>query len=387
MRTKSTKIFTLILSVLFISIFAVALVSADDGYCLKKVYNGGTIPAYPGFTTKTEHLDCRNGLCTVYGYYNPTGHLVLCIDPDGYYYSNSLSRKCDEYCGGDGGPIDAGPLTLAVNFPFPDGGTFTKTNFFMDIYTNKIARIELLDNVAGTQKLLCPNCMVYKRSATFKQGFSNITIRAIVGSEIKESSITFFIDNKKPRIVKTLPMQNKFANGDFTVVYDEDNVKKIELSYGSDSSQPLTKELTGCPLGKRVNCTTTVDLSAFEGQQISYWFTITDRVDNIVTARPYKVKVDKTPPQVTFFNYTIEKSYVNFMFNITEQNIDKIYYTPNDEERQKILCSGFRKDKLNPYLLSCNRKMSFKPGHYVLSIEIKDKAGNISPKTAEFDIA
>jgi len=106
-----------------------------------------------------------------------------------------------------------------------------------------------------------------------------------------------------------------------------------------------------------------------------------------VTYKPTKVKVDKTAPLVTYFNYAINKNSVTFLFNITELNMDKVYYTPNGEEKAKTLCSGFKKDKTNPALLSCNRKMTFKSGHYVLAIEVKDKAGNSASKTAEFDIA
>lgn len=380
MRAKKTnKTKQLIVGVLsiFAILFLVSFISAATDYCLKKVYNGQSVPAYPGFTSKSEHLDCKNGLCTVYGFSRPTGSLAVCLDPDGYYYSNF--NKCEEYCEGNGGPVDPGPLTLTANFPFPDNGMFTKTNFFMDIYTNKIAHIDLIDNVAETQKILCPNCMVYQRSQTFKQGFNDITIRAVKGTEILEQRIRFFIDNKKPRISKTLPQSRKYANGEFSVFYDEANLKKVELYYGLVES-PVIKQATGCENGVRKNCTTVVDLSAFDGQEISYWFSITDIADNNVVSRSYIVKVDKTSPVITSFDYSIDRTYVSFLINVTELNFDRVIYYDNDEPRAKTLCTSLRYG-------SCARKTGFREGHHIVKIDVKDKAGNIVSRTIEFDIA
>jgi len=355
MKNKIKIIGTL---VILFSFAFISLVIAEN-YCWLKMSKNEKI-----HITTNDYFVCEHTSCQV------------CVDSRGWY---SSWNKCygSSLCN-SGGSQQNTPLTLEANFPFQDGGFFTKQSFFMDIITNKISKIDLIDNVNRKQINLCPNCNEYKKSITFKEGFNNITIRAVKGLEIKEKTISFFIDNKKPRIIKTYPLNKKYANGEFNISYDEENIKKIELNYGTEGSI-LKKELVGCESGIKKQCSVNVDLSPYDGREIVYWFSIKDIVDNEVLSKQTKVYVDKTNPVINNLNFSIDKRYVNLVINITESNLDKVYYY--EDGREKILCTRLNKNN------QCIKKIVFKSGHHDILVEVMDKAGNKDQKTISFDIA
>lgn len=377
--TKQKNNKNAILLILGISILlgVLNLVCAEDGYCFVRLSNGQSVPAE--VVSQTSHMICDGTRCSVFGFSSDSSFLQVCTDSRGYYaaYTNCDGGICSGGGGGGGGG-QVQNLTLRVVFPFANGGVFTKQTFFMDITTNKVSKISLIDNVAGTERTLCPNCVSYQKSVNFKQGFNDITIRAMRGDEIIEKSITFFIDNLKPRISKTLPVQNKFANGDFTVSYDEANVKNIELSYGT-SGNYLSKSLIDCPSGKAQSCLFNVDLSQFDGKQIEYWFTVTDVADNYVVSKKAKVFVDKTMPIVSNLDYSVKGNYLTINMSVYDKNLDKVVYYDNEDVKARVLCSGSIKG-------SCYKKLSFRSGHHVLDIQTSDKAGNVVSDNIEFDI-
>ena len=203
---------------IFSFVFLIMLIGAvsADGYCFVRLGNGQSIPAE--IVSSTTHMTCDGIKCSVHGFSSDSSFLQVCTDSRGYY---AAYTNCEKLCSGNGATNSTFQnLTLSAVFPFSDGGVFTKQTFFMDISTNKIVTLTLIDNVAGTQRTLCPNCVAYSKPMNFKQGFNNFTLRAVRGNEIIEKSISFFIDNLKPRITKTTPFQNKFANGDFIITYD-----------------------------------------------------------------------------------------------------------------------------------------------------------------------
>ena len=349
-------------------------VLAIDGYCFVRLGNGQSIPAE--IVSSTTHMSCDGTRCSVHGFSSETSFLQVCTDSRGYYASYT---SCDKLCSGSGIiNTSVQELNFQSVFPFNDGGVFTKQTFFMDLSTNKISAMTLIDNVAGTQRTLCPNCVSYKKPMNFKQGFNDITVRAVRGAEIKERRITFFIDNLKPRVTKTMPLQNKFANGDFIVSYDEYNVQKIELFYGI-TGNVLQQESTSCPDGKAQSCLFNADLSVYDGKQIEYWFNIVDVANNAVLSKKVKVFVDRTMPVVNSLNYSIKGTYLTINMNVTEKNMDKIIYYDNDDPKARILCTGLNKG-------ICSKKLALKSGHHIFDLQTRDKAGNVVSNVIEFDI-
>lgn len=347
---------------------------AADGYCFVRLGNGQSIPSE--ITSSTKHMTCDGTKCMVHGLLSDSSFLQVCTDSRGYYASYT---NCGSICANNGHTNSTFTnLTLVANFPFANGGVFTKQTFFMDILTNKISFISLIDNIAGTQRTLCPNCVSYNKVMSFKQGFNDVTIRAVKGDEIMEKRVTFFIDNLKPRITKTMPLQNKFANGDFIVNYDEANIKIIELKYGTGGNI-VTQNSTVCPNGKSQSCMINGDLTAYDGMEIEYWFIISDVANNMVSSKKTKVFVDKTMPSINSLNYVVKGAYVTFTLNINEKNMDKVYYYLDEDSKQKILCTGLNKG-------ICSKRIGFRSGHHVMDIQVRDKAGNVVSRVIEFDV-
>lgn len=320
---------------------------AVDGYCFLALHKGES--------TSDGLYSCHHTTCQ-----------VCSVSATRAYAS---WNKCSENCVSD--PANEPDLILTANWPFADGGVYTKQVFFLDITTNQIASITLTDNIAGTQRSLCPNCNSYKKSTTFKEGFNDITIRAVKGFKIQQSRITFLIDSKKPLITKTLPLTNKYASGAFTIFYDEANVKEIKLKYGNSLNGMKEAVLENCNSGKKQNCSIDVSLKAYDNQQILYWFEITDIANNLMISRQTKIYVDETLPAITFFSSNLVKGYMNFNMTIVESNFYKVEYRDNSDLKQmwKTICSSLKNR-------NCFKKIYFRTGEHDLDIRVSDKAGN-----------
>ena len=201
---------TIIVTLLALTVLT-SLVSAEYiSFCLG---DGESIPITPTSfysTSPDGRMICSQGFCTAH-LNSGTGHVDICVLKvgDNLYNPPSLPGLCSGVCHTLHESVQPN-LTLTVNWPFANGAVLSKTSFYLDIKTNLISGITLIDNVAGTQRRLCPNCKEYKRSAVFKEGFNDITIRAVKGDQILTNTISFFIDHKKPVISKTLPASNKF---------------------------------------------------------------------------------------------------------------------------------------------------------------------------------
>jgi hypothetical protein len=373
MKRNKEMIGGLLAMILVISL--IAFVSADT-FCKRNLGNNEWVPVWPGYSSTggNGNLICRDGRCTCH-LNSGTGYCRICTNSSGWYASDT---KCKGLLCEDTTPHEEQPLTMTANFPFPEGGVFTKQSFFLDIQTNKIANIDLIDNVAESSRNLCPNCASYQKNANFKQGFNDITIRAVKGTEFQEKRITFFIDNIKPRITKTLPLANKYASGDFSVVYDEANVKKVEMFYGLKGS-PINTELSGCASGKAQTCAKTVDLTALDGKEVYYWFKITDVANMVAESKPVKIFIDKTFPVITNFNYSVSRNSVSFNIAVDEKNMNKIAYYDNDDPKAKTLCTSLNKGW-------CKKKVTFKSGPHDVDIQVSDKAGNVVSRTISFEI-
>jgi hypothetical protein len=358
---------------IMIGIFGIMLTLAFIGmamagnYCFLKLGKGEKAQI-----TTSSYFTCSHTICQI------------CASKTNLWYASY--NKCEavgtDVCSGSGNTTET-PMTLSVVYPFSDGAILTKQNFNMNIHTNKIASIKLIDNILGTQKTLCPNCMAYTQSVNFNQGFNNITVIAVKGTSILKSSITFFIDNKKPSIKKTAPTGNSYVNGNnFTVTYDEDNVKEIDLFYGSSTASPNKLVLTGCPSGKGKSCSASLNLNSLDGKTISYWFTVSDIANNLVKSTAVKVYVDVSAPVINSVNYTLQpkSTYVQFNIKVTEKNLKNIVYIDNNAAKAKVLCTSLKNGM-------CSNRISFSKGHHVLSIQAFDKAGSGSlVKTVTFDV-
>ncbi|VVB77934.1 Uncharacterised protein [uncultured archaeon] len=374
MAKSKNKKQVLFIVALLLTLSFVSFVMAES-YCLKCLANNKYVLWGGNYNVKTEHLNCAysTGKCTAYGYTDPAGCRQVCVDSLGYYAFN----HCDGVVGigscESSGNNTEPALSLTANFPFADGGVFTKQTFFMDITTSKICSISLVDNLKGTERNLCPNCASYQKSMTFDQGANDITIRAVEGLEVKEKRIKFFIDNRAPMIISTLPVERSFASGIFNVSYSEANPKKITLFYGTGSY--LNKTSTSCPAGDKQSCLFNIDLKSFDGKSINYWFEILDVAGNRITSKSTQVYVDTSSPLIENITYTIDRGNVNFKIKVKEAYLKSVGYSDSFDLKptDKILCSQLVNN-------ICDKKITLKDGEHNITIFVIDSAGHRTEK-------
>ena len=271
-----------------------------------------------------------------------------------------------------------------------------------NLTTNEIVdKITYIDNSDSRprEKSLCTrNCNGYgndrAKLQSFSDGYHNLTFFAIKDGEIVDVENTdFLIDSIKPRISKIEPRRNSFINGSgFYIKYTEDNVQNIVLKFspvchGSGCGVRAPVNLSNCPSGRNVECSVDVNPLGFDGENLEYWFEITDIIGNKEISKPILVKVDTTSPVLNNPESFWEQGegryerYIYFTFNVTELNFDEINYIDLSESRPREtrICSRLR-DGI------CEVKKSFRTGEHNLTINILDDAGNSIEESINFII-
>ncbi len=365
-------IFGIILLVLTISIFSFSSVSAYSWVCFEK----GQKIDFCNPKAPDRICDVNSGYCSYcLGTYDSA---KKCYKTWSWNGCNDDPPKC-EPGEGDGGSVDTTAPNISISKP-ENNSLWTAQGVPLTLSTNEFSDIYFLDVLDGRGRWsrLCENCKMYSKPKNFKEGINMIRIRATDkrGNE-GFKDVTFFIDSKKPRIHKTEPKKG-FANGIFSVQYTEDNVKKINITYGNGIKGFKSVNLNNCPSGKKVNCQTSkINLSEYSGQEIQYFFTVEDKAGSRISSKIVRVKVDITPPKVDYFNYTLNNNKLSVVFNITEPNFDKIDFIDSGDSRPRFrtLCSSLKEGKV------CDKKISLKEGVHNIVFIITDDAGNSANRT------
>jgi hypothetical protein len=238
----------------------------------------------------------------------------------------------------------------------------------------------------GRWKRICRDEKICEGKLRLEDGWNNVTLKIEDESENDlQLNISVFTDEDDPKIKKTLPKKKKFFGGDFWMQYTEYNIKEVFLKYGNDSLS-YVEPLTWCPNGKKEECDVNVSLEEFNGQDISYWFTIIDLTNNTRESKHVMGKVDTVFPVLnnpnSFWSNQNQSKYVYFDMNITEDNFDRVTYSYFDSRgrlKEKKLCSRLKYG-------NCYKKKSFRRGHYDVTVQIADEAGHIEGFPISFDI-
>lgn len=270
---------------------------------------------------------------------------------------------------------------FSLNIISPENKTYGEKKIRFDLYVdNEIEKIEYIDYTdrISRWKKLCSSCDSYNKTRSLRDGSHVLSFKAIDyygASEIK--NITFLIDSIKPKIKTIEPKSNSFANGEnFSIKYTEENLKEIILFYGNDT-QTENKILDNCASGENQVCETDADLSNYNGQEIGYWFVISDFIRN-ESSRKNKINVDTTAPIMVVLSPQEGGSYGNkvpFRINVSEK-VELRYL--NDSSRSKLLCrncASYSKDKI------------FDDGNYSITIKVEDKAGNVDEQSISFTVS
>ena len=295
-----------------------------------------------------------------------------CYSSGNFNICNTLGGECGVFGGGN---LDAEPPILTLSSPV-ENEIYKERKVLVDFEINEKATVYFMNSEDNGRWIkICDKCLDYFRERSFDEGLNNLTFRVVdvVGNE-NNFNLSFFVDSKDPRILKTDP-RNGFASGNFNVQFKEENPTNLTLTYGNNISGYLSQELnleTECNENKgKIICNTDVNLDNYDGEEIEYQFILTDIAGNFDESKKRNLDVDTTFPILNELNYTIDRSRVNFFMNITEINFDQVEYIDNSDlrPRWKILCSRLKEG-------ICEKKISLKTGGHDLSIQVIDDAGN-----------
>ncbi len=233
------------------------------------------------------------------------------------------------------------------------------------------------------------NFGICEDSINFKDGFNNVTVivKDQAGNQAQES-VSFYIDSKGPKITSTKPRRG-FASGTFSVEFIEENPVLLVLHYGNLSDMKTRSlNLGNCQYDRnKQKCETDVNLGAYHGQEIEYYFTIEDFAGNTEESKHTELEVDTAFPVLNNLGDFWSKGqgryveYIYFNLSITEENLDEVEYYDNSDSRPKWrrLCSRLEDER-------CVEKERFDEGHHSVDVQITDEAGNSIAERIEFSI-
>ncbi len=308
---------------------------------------------------------------------------------------------------------NASSIDLTINSPNKD--IFNDRRILLDLKTTeKVDEITYKDlsDSKPQERRLCSNCDTYNKEKSFNDGQHNITFRAIKNNSVAdEENVSFFVDSKNPRISRTNPSRG-FASGIFNVEFREDNPRELTLHYGNDLTgfkdddvefengvaedfvqtssdgssggggggiNPNPHYSVSCLPEDRavIECEFSVNLSEFDGQDISYSFVVQDIAGSKDESKPTLIKVDTSSPILNnpySFWTRGEGRYSNYIYfdmSITELNFDEAVLSYNYRGRttEKRLCSRLRYGK-------CEYKFRTSADYSNFKLRLRDKAGN-----------
>ena len=361
------------LGIIFIFVFAISFVVADsyELYCLG---NG-------------EQIDfgalCNPAMRKITGPANICVHIL-----DNGKICSTLINTCNNLglgcsSAGNHSQYDTIPPQLNIQYP-SEGEKYYSRSVLFSVSTDEKASVYYtnLNDVRERWSRVCGDCTSYVGKRSFDEGENKLMVRAEDSSGNKAyKNISFFIDSKKPQILKTLP-KSDFADGNFDLEFKEENPRNVVLYYGT--KEKTLNINTDCTKDKtKYYCNTYVDLGEYNGQKINYWFAVEDIANNRVESKRVAIDVDTTLPVLnnpdSFWRKEGNKIYFNM--SITEMNFDEItYIDANDlRPRELTICSSLRNGV-------CSKSRSFRIGNHNLTIYIKDEAGNVLAVPLSFTV-
>ncbi|MEM3067671.1 MAG: lamin tail domain-containing protein [Thermoplasmata archaeon] len=268
----------------------------------------------------------------------------------------------------------------------PSNNSYNSKRVPFNISISKKADLMFINYNDKTPKLknLCKNCDSYgmekMKFQTLNDGWNNITI---IGTDkfgnFAEERFLIYIDSKPPKYSTIMPRRKSVTNGsDFSIKYSEENPINITMIFNPDIN------FENCPYGTNVICSKSINLSAFNGQEIEFYFELDDGINKVFT-RNTSVFVDVISPTITI-NSPSNVSYddLKIPFNISVSEPSRIdYYDANDPNpRWKSLCSrclsyGFDKKKVK----------RLKTGSHYMTFRAVDEAGNTDEENINFNIS
>ena len=275
-------------------------------------------------------------------------------------------------------PLASAGLTVSVP---GEGVVYDSKSLTVSLSYDSSAKFYYSDNTnPGRWRKLCSRYdLSCEKKIRVKEGNNSLAFKAVntTGQTSDVTIVNFSVDSKKPRISTRYPRANSLVNNNtlFSVEYTEDNLRNVTLFYGENIS---TK--TNCESGRHKTCEFDVDLTGYNGQDIFYWFVVSDN-SSVVISRKTKISVDTTAPDITNSMTTVASGdgtaagkRVEILVDVNEANFKDIKYTDSNLcglafSRVKTLCNKLKVGR-------CIKTQRFCTGDHVLTLVARDKAGN-----------
>lgn len=353
--------------VIMVTMF-LALASSAQLLCLSK----GQKVLYSQCNPQIHDFTCTSTTCQQCATEPSPG--VFC--PASLNSCNNQGAVCDSTT--QNNSIDTEPPQISILSPEANH-IYNSKSISLNVNLDEAASISYWNaqNPKSSWTNVCRSCSSYNNKKTFLEGLNEVVIRAVdFNGNTAYSNVTFLVDSQKPQLIKTTP-RSGFTNGVFNVTFKESAPTSLKLYYGPNATKVMdhTQNLNignDCVLSKGLYfCTTTIDLSSFNGQDIFYSFNLTDVSGNNVGNKPLKLKVDSQIPIVNFLDINQSGTMVNIYLNVTEANLDKVQYIDLSSPlpHWSTLCTSLKNG-------ICQRKITLKPGQHQIIGSIRDKAGN-----------
>jgi len=283
--------------------------------------------------------------------------------------------RLDNNCNGEIDDEELCFTDLTINSPV-NFEVYDSRRVLIDVsFNQQVDEILYLDSADKRQRKrrLCRNCDSYSRSKSLSTGRHELTFYGIVDDEIIATNSSFFyIDTKKPRLLKFLPRRG-LTNGSYYFEATDDNIHGAGITFGNDIYGYETIEVDSCgelPRNK-FYCEGTMNLSKFHNSEIDYSVVLVDVARNFVNSKNKTLLVDVNPPTLSRIQLTQSKRRVEFRLSISEENFDEVTYIDHNDRRprERRLCGKV-------FAGDCLARKSFRAGDHNLTLTIKDDAGN-----------
>ena len=188
------------------------------------------------------------------------------------------------------------------------------------------------------------------------------------------------MDTIKPRIKRTEPKGNQVTNGTFKIVYSEENLEDISLFWKKSSEDDFNEvALDNCGAGNNKECLIIDDLSNANGEEIDYYFKISDEINEVVSRKVNGVDVDTTSPEINVLSPLNIQYGNNVLFEVNvSEDVSLSYFDLNERSpRYRSLCRNCN---------SLDKVMTFSGGSHNIIFLALDKAGNSDADEIGFSV-
>ena len=229
----------------------------------------------------------------------------------------------------------------------------------------------------------CKKCSLKNRSIMVEAGNHTITLFATKNGIVNNDSITVFVDNVRPKIKSTEPRSRKYGSGHFSVLYTEEFLEHVSFSYrGVDEENFTTVSVPGCIGNVSQTCGVDVDISAYNGDELEYFFTISDLFSN-ASSKKTVINADTLAPEIlsisplsgSLFNSTGTRTRVELGVEVSETVLEVNYAVDDNEPRR--FCSRCSE---------AQRVITFEPGLHNVTFTATDYTLSEDSESTTFEV-